>query len=522
MKPAKRPIPSDVREKVLGRDGYQCNECGARKDDGAVLHLHHVIEEQFGGTEDPDNLITLCDIHHNTVHIGFQAYYPESRKTIVRMAAITRALLDFIWSALPVTPAWRARLVLKFLTGKTKFRRGQWPVIKALSRNENVLFVTPTGSGKSLCYQLPGLLRNDPTLVISPLKVLVREQAAFLAKKKIPATFINSDVGAQDKRNRIAMIRDKLFRFVFVTPERFYGKSFHADSPLLIRYGLLAVDEAHCIDKWGRHFRPAYAQLGTLRNHLNKPPTLALTASASKDAQDRILRSLKMSQAKRVVTGFYRPEIRLKTKLIKSHRTTDDRELFARKLEALTRFVDNKPQKTIIFVPTIGIGDRILPALHDSVQFFHSKKDAKEREATYQRFREGKRSILIATSAFGMGLNIPDIRRVVHWSIPANLEEYYQQVGRAGRDGKVAQALLLYAPGDEGLTRWMNKKALESATHLGTKDRASVGSIEERELREMLDYLRAKDKWRYVLDYFGERQTWLSMFAKSLWRSVRY
>lgn len=504
---SKRVIPPAVRRSVLERDGHACQECGDTKQKGASLHLHHVIPEKFGGSEVPNNLITLCDIHHNARHLEFQAYYPASRSVFARMASFTRRLLKNIGLTDNNRQDNQLTALLRFLTDKDSFRPGQEEVIRSLVDGKDVLFVTPTGSGKSICYQVPGLLQDSPTLVISPLKTLLRDQVSFLVNKKVPATYVDSDVGTRDKANRIRLIRDKVFRFVFLTPERFFWTPLKADHPLLIDYGLLVIDEAHCIDKWGRHFRPSYSQLGKLRTALKQPPTLALTASASAKVQTRILKSLGIPSAKRVVTGFHRSEIKLEVR----HFDARSREAISRrKLELLKATLRNEDARTIVFVPTVAIGKRVLEYLSDAgveADFFHSRLD-KEKKTIIQNRYTGKTepplNVLIATSAFGMGMNIPDIRLIIHWSIPANIEDYYQQIGRAGRDGRTSKAILFYAPGDEGLVRFMNEKPLETKPGLTKSERGKLLAVAEGELQGMLRYVFATDKWKYILDYFGE------------------
>ncbi len=533
----KRTIPANIRQLVLDRDRYACQECGATKESGAVLHLHHVIPEKIGGTEEPNNLVTLCDIHHSVRHIEFQAYYPSSSSVLAKMAAITVQFLQKIRLGSNGDYDRQLKALLTFLTGQDTFRTGQEGVIRSLAGGEDVLFVTPTGSGKSLCYQIAGLQNEKPSLVITPLKALMRDQAMFLANKKIPTTYIDSDVGSNDKANRIKMIRAGLFRFVFLTPERFFWPSLKTDNPLLINYGLLTIDEAHCVDKWGRHFRPAYSQLGTLRTNLKFPQTLALTASASANVQDRILNSLGIPHAKRIVTGFYRPEIDLsvrkvgespyglprskegifqiklgwlKQELIGENKKEDDLG------QRLTVFKRRKGRprvgKVIVFVSTVAQGKNVLESLERiglEAAFYHSRLHKDERIRIQNRFTgqtQPRLDILIATSAFGMGLNIPNIRQIVHWSLPASMEDYYQQIGRAGRDGKKSKAVLFYADGDEGLVRYMNQKSRESKRDLTRQEEQALASIEEDELQVMIGYLASSSKWKYILDYFGEQR----------------
>ena len=498
---SKRIIPASTRAIVLDRDLHQCQyaDCKLREENDIELNLHHIYPERYGGTEEPNNLITLCKAHHKAMHVQFHGYYGDSTGVMEQIRRFFRRALFGVGLGSDPTLVD----VLAYLTGSRKFRDGQEQVIRDILNGHDVLFVTPTSAGKSACYQIPGIILPQQTLVITPLKALMANQTQSLLQKIVPATFINSDVGEVDRKRRMSWIVDGLVKFVFLTPERFFPKGEPYQGPLLKHYDLLAVDEAHCIDKWGRSFRPSYARLGELRQALSSPPTLAITASASKQVQTRVKASLGIQNAKTYVTGFKRDNIELKSYVIKPHGLTKYAQLEV--VLAVRRTL-----KTLIFVPTINVGKDLLAHLNTTgyeARFFHSELDTAEKTELQNRFTgiaKPKLQILIATSAFGMGIDIPDIRLVVHWGIPANIEDYYQQFGRAGRDGRAAEAILIYRPGDEGVIRFLSQKGREANQRLTSIERTKLYEIEEDELLTMLEYVEADNKWDYILNYFGD------------------
>ncbi len=349
--------------------------------------------------------------------------------------------------------------------GVRSLRAGQLEVILAALRGESVLLVSPTGSGKTLCFQLPALLTPGTAYVISPLKALMSEQVADLTRRQIAATFINSDLSPADKRQRYQALRDQGVKFFFVTPERFEETlvgSREVAQALGGHPAYLVVDEAHCIDRWGRDFRPAYSRLGEVRQRLGAPPVLAFTATAGAKAQRRILASLGAPQARVVVTGVDRPNIAL----LRLPLTEDEARL--RLLAELLR--QARAGRAMIFVPTLKIGQLVQAGLHTAgvdLPFYHARMgSAQERERLLARFMgraQPAARAVICTNAFGLGLDVPDVRLVVHWQHPASVEDYVQEFGRAGRDGKPAVAVLFTQPRETGLLRFMAEKTVEQA-----------------------------------------------------------
>ena len=352
--------------------------------------------------------------------------------------------------------------------GVRSLREGQLEVILAALRGESVLMVSPTGSGKTLCFQAPTLLTPGMAYVISPLKALMSAQVADLTRRRIAADFINSDLPPAEKRLRYQALRNQEVKFLFVTPERFDETlvgPHEVTQALAGRPVFLVVDEAHCIDRWGRDFRPAYSRLGAVRQRLGAPPVLAFTATAGAKAQRRILDSLGVPQARVVVTGVDRPNISfMRLPLLEDEarlRLTAD---LLRKMPG---------GRAMIFVPTLKVGQAVqagLQGLGLELPFYHARMGSvQERQRLLARFLGQEQSAapplpaVICTNAFGLGLDVPDVRLVIHWQQPASVEDYVQEAGRAGRDGKPALAVLFTRPRETGLLRFMAEKTVEQA-----------------------------------------------------------
>ncbi|HKS06882.1 MAG TPA: RecQ family ATP-dependent DNA helicase [Gemmatimonadaceae bacterium] len=310
------------------------------------------------------------------------------------------------------------------LLGATRFRPPQLDVVLAALRGESLLFVSATGSGKSLCFQVPILLSRGCGLVISPLKALMNQQVADLNARKIPGTFINGDLSPEEKEIRYQLLQDGAIKFLYCTPERFDAgmvRQSEVDKLVRARPSYLVIDEAHCIDRWGNDFRPNYGKLGALRTALGNPPLLAFTATAGVQSQRRILESLGIPNARVVVTGVNRPNIKF-ARL--DGGKEKQRHLMIRYLLKVM-----PPGRAMLFVPTVKIGTDLQRGLKDlglDIPFFDSKMGtANDREVLLGRFigRIGPSlSVVICTNAFGMGLDVPDVRLVVHWQHPASVE----------------------------------------------------------------------------------------------------
>jgi ATP-dependent DNA helicase RecQ len=332
--------------------------------------------------------------------------------------------------------------------GFTAFRAGQREAIAAVMAARDALVVMPTGAGKSLCYQLPALVLPHTTLVVSPLIALMKDQVDALSARGKRAVFINSTLSADEQQNRLRMLARGWYKIVYVAPERLRNADFlSALKPT--RVALLAVDEAHCISQWGHDFRPDYLHIREFANAIGRPPMLALTATATPEVQRDIIAQLGLTQPERIITGFNRPNIALRVRY-----TPKDADKL-RELDALLR---DERGSTIIYAGTRRDTEEIaafcLDVLKIPAEFYHAGLDDERRARVQERFMRGDTQIIVATNAFGMGVDKPDIRNVIHYALPSTVEAYYQEVGRAGRDGKPARGILLYSPEDRALQEW--------------------------------------------------------------------
>ena len=330
--------------------------------------------------------------------------------------------------------------------GLSAFRQGQADAIQNLLAAQHALVVMPTGSGKSLIYQLASLHCPGVTVVISPLIALMQDQVDSLTDRGIPAAYINSTLSAGRQKLRLRDMVAGEFRLVYVAPERLRNVRFRK-MLRQVKVGLLAVDEAHCISQWGHDFRPAYRRIAEARTMMGDPVTVALTATATPLVQDDIVQALGLNPVNRIVTGFNRPNLYFAVR-----RTPGP----AAKQDALRDLLENwKGGAAIVYVGTRREAEEVAAFVRDAIDlnaaYYHAGLDADDRRSLQQAFLDGRRPVIAATNAFGMGIDRPDVRLVVHYTFPGTLEAYYQEAGRAGRDGRLAQAVLLYAPRDRSL-----------------------------------------------------------------------
>jgi ATP-dependent DNA helicase RecQ len=323
--------------------------------------------------------------------------------------------------------------------GLTSFRPGQAEVVSAVLSGRNTVVVMPTGAGKSLCYQLPATLLDGVTVVISPLIALMQDQVESLSARGIPATFINSTLSESERADRQRKLRTGEYKLVYVAPERFRSEAFVA-ALTEARVALYAIDEAHCISQWGHDFRPDYALLGQVRKRLRPPRTVALTATATPEVRDDISRVLLMKEPKVFVAGFDRPNLFLE---VLNVATEDDKRRAAQGLAG--------EGSGIIYCSTRKQAETMHQALTtkkvDALLYHAGMADDARREAQ-DAFMQRSDAVAVATNAFGMGIDKPGIRFVAHAGIPRAVEAYYQEIGRAGRDGNAAHAVLLFNHAD--------------------------------------------------------------------------
>ncbi len=318
-----------------------------------------------------------------------------------------------------------------------EFRPGQWEIIAAVLQGRSVLGVMPTGAGKSLCFQLPALVLPGLTVVVSPLLALMRDQSDRLAEASIPATRLDSTLSAEKERTEEERILEGEPNLAYVTPERLERPAF---LELLRRRGvsLFVVDEAHCVSQWGHDFRPAYLGLRPVRRHLGNPPLLALTATAPPEVARDILTQLGAEEAQVVNAGIDRPNLSLAVE-----RTVND----AVKREALLRLLEDEPGPTLVYTATVRTANELWAWLRDQgfeAGRYHGALKKSERERAQSQFMGNQTRLLVATNAFGLGIDKSDLRQVIHYNFPNSLESYYQEAGRSGRDGHPAKAVLLY------------------------------------------------------------------------------
>ncbi|HWN44884.1 MAG TPA: ATP-dependent DNA helicase RecQ [Thermoanaerobaculia bacterium] len=334
------------------------------------------------------------------------------------------------------------RRTLRRTFGFRSLREGQEEVIRSIVEGKDTLVIMPTGAGKSLCYQLPGAQLPGTTIVVSPLLSLMKDQVDKLQELGIGATQVNSTLTTREETEVLEGIGKEQHEFVFVTPERLAQPGF-LDTLKTNKIDVFVIDEAHCISQWGHDFRPSYLRLREAVEALGNPPVLALTATATPEVVDDILRQLGREDMQVISTGVFRENLRLEVIRAAGEEA---------KLHHLARLLGEVEGTGIVYTSTVKDCETVteyLQGLGFEVARYHGRLGGKERHRNQDRFMAGELKAVVATNAFGMGIDKPDIRFVIHYSMPGTLEAYYQEAGRAGRDGDPARCTMLYQPEDK-------------------------------------------------------------------------
>lgn len=391
--------------------------------------------------------------------------------------------------------------ILQSVFGLQQFRPQQREIIEDVLAGHDVVCVMPTGAGKSLCFQLPAVILRGLIIVVSPLISLMADQVAHLRKLRIPAMLLNSSQSGDEQRKALAALHNGYRGMLYIAPERFAAPSFQNLLPKL-HPNLFVVDEAHCVSFWGHDFRPEYMNLADVRRALGSPVTMSLTATATPQVRRDIVEMLGLRSPKMHVTGFDRPNLAYACRRLESEHEKDD---------ALLRLLaTRKGEGGIVYCSTRKAVEQLSALLEEvfpkrTICAYHAGMETAVRKHSQEHFMADPNSIAVATNAFGMGINKPNIRYVVHYNLPGSVEAYYQEAGRAGRDGAPAACVLFFGTRDLKTQEFFIDKIGDNNPALKPREIERLQDHSRRKLDAMWSYAnKNRCRRRQILDYFGE------------------